>query len=128
MTHKSRKNKKFHVFKCWMFFLRAEGFVLGRPLWRIGKFCNFVFDPKNFYIFSALKFFFQFLVIKTLDPDWIRIRNPGFNKSNIGTVEDQLNILFIPYMCFTVAPVRHLSLYVEEIHQNAPNISRALTA
>jgi hypothetical protein len=26
MAHKNRKNKKFHVLKCWMFSLRAEGF------------------------------------------------------------------------------------------------------
>jgi hypothetical protein len=63
MTHKSRKSKKFHVWKCWKFSFGAEGF-----------FCNLdVLYGGLGILFPALIFFLQFLVIKTLDPDWIRI-------------------------------------------------------
>jgi hypothetical protein len=55
--------------------LRAEGFFCNLDILYgglgIGKLQFLI--KKNLTFFSAV-FFFQFLVIKALDPDWIRIR------------------------------------------------------
>jgi hypothetical protein len=81
-----KKVKNFHVLKCWMFFLRAEGFscslcvVYGGLV--INKLQFFIKKYPNF--FPAVDFF-QFLIIKTpglrtgsgsatMKKCWIRIR------------------------------------------------------
>jgi hypothetical protein len=76
MTHKSRIFfVKFHVLKCWMGSLRAECFFCNLDILYgglgIGKLQFLIKKKLNF--FSAV-IFFQFLVIKALDPDWILIR------------------------------------------------------
>ncbi len=72
MTHKSRKNSCFEVLDglfceleassvTWTYFMEAQGQV------------NCIFwSKKSFFFFSAV-IFFQFFVIKALDPDWIQI-------------------------------------------------------
>jgi hypothetical protein len=54
-----------------------------------------VFNKKkcNFFFFSS-KFFFKFLVIKTLDPDWIRIRI-GSQPKMLDPDPSQLNMVRI---------------------------------
>ena len=66
MTHKSRKNSCFEVLDG--FFCNLDILYGGLE---IGK-LQFLIQ-KKFNFFSAV-IFFQFLVIKALDPDWIRIR------------------------------------------------------
>jgi hypothetical protein len=59
------------------FLLRAEDFFRSLEILHggleIGKFKIVLFDKKKLIFFSAVNFF-QFLVIKPLDPVWIRIR------------------------------------------------------
>ncbi len=76
MTHKSRK-------KLVKVYVLSVGWPL---LWAAGFFCNldilygglgisklqFLIKTKNFFLSAVL--FFKILVIKALDPDWIRIR------------------------------------------------------
>ncbi len=60
--------------KCWRPLLRAEGFFCNLDILYGGLGIDKMqFLIPNFFFFQ-LKFFFQFLVIKALDPDWIRIR------------------------------------------------------
>ncbi len=73
MAHKSRKklrNFMFLIAGCSL--LRAEGFFCNLDVLygALGIGIFVVFDP-NIFFFSCK--FFQFLVIKTLDPDLIRI-------------------------------------------------------
>ncbi len=65
MTHKNRKKLRDFLFRsagCTL--LRAEGFFCSLDVLNGGL--GLVFDPK--YCFQ-LYIFFQFLVVKTLDPD-----------------------------------------------------------
>ncbi len=63
----------FMVWSAGCSLLRAEGFLhrVGRPLWSSWNRKIGVFEKKNWK--EIVSVFFQFLVIKTLDPDWIRI-------------------------------------------------------
>jgi hypothetical protein len=55
--------------KCWMFSFEAEGFSYSLD---ISKYK--IVDQKRKRNFNCIFFSLQFKVIKTLDPDWIRIR------------------------------------------------------
>ncbi len=70
--------------------MRAEGFFCNLDILYgglgIGK---LQFLIKNFFFFSAV-IFFQFLVIKALDPDWIRIRI-GVHPEMLDPDPDEMN-------------------------------------
>jgi hypothetical protein len=70
MTQKSRKNLEISCFEVLVVFLELNSSLVTWTSF-MEAYKIVVFDPKIF--FSALHFF-QFLVIKTMDPDWIRIR------------------------------------------------------
>jgi hypothetical protein len=71
MTQKSRKIIKFHVLKCWMLsFFRAEGFFCNLDvLYGDQGVSKLYFLIKKKLIFFSAVIFFQFLFIKSLDPD-----------------------------------------------------------
>ncbi len=86
MTHKSRKKIKsscFEVLDMASFEIWRLLLLLGRSLWRPREVnCSF-WSKKNFFTCN----FFQFLVIKALDPDWIRIRiESGWNECGYATL------------------------------------------
>jgi hypothetical protein len=56
--------------------MRAEGFFCSLEVLFGGLICKlqFLIKKNTFNFFLCCKFFFPFLFIKTLDPDWIRIR------------------------------------------------------
>ncbi len=74
MTHISSKNFMFLSAGCTL--LRAEGFFCSLEVLYgglgIGK-LQFLIEKNKIKNFSS-KLFLQFLVIKALDPDWIRFR------------------------------------------------------
>ncbi len=99
MTHKSRpKFVKVHVLKCWMASFRAEGFFYNLDILYgglgIGKLQFLIKKKKNFSCN-----FFQFLVIKALDPDWIRIRN-GLQPQTLDPDPDPEKMNTDPQPCF----------------------------
>jgi hypothetical protein len=61
-----------------------------------------VFDPKKIKFFFFNCNFFQFLVIKALDPDWIRIRI-GIQPKMLDPDPDEMNA--DPQPCFPCASV-----------------------
>ena len=61
MTNKSRKNSCFEVLDGLFCELEASA-------------VTWTYFKKKFNFFFSCFFFLQFLVIKALDPDWIRIR------------------------------------------------------
>ncbi len=70
--------------------MRAEGFFCNLDVLYgglgIGK-LQFLIQKKNLIFFSAV-IFFQFLVIKALDPDWIRI---GIQPKMLDPDPDEMN-------------------------------------
>ncbi len=79
--------------------MRAEGFfcnldILYRGL-GIAKLQFLI--KKKFTFFSAVIFFLQFLVIKALDPDWIRIRI-GIQPKMLDQDPDEINADPQPWM------------------------------
>ncbi len=69
MTHKSRIFFKFMFLSVGWPLLRAEGFFCNLDVLYGGRgMVNCIFDQKKINFFSAV-IFFQFLVIKVLDPD-----------------------------------------------------------
>ncbi len=70
------KVEKIHVLKCWMASFVSCRLLLkiGHTLWRPMNRWIAVFERKKKFNFFSAVIFFQFLVIKALDPYWIRIR------------------------------------------------------
>ncbi len=68
--------------------LRAEGFFCNLDILYGKVNCSF-WSPKIFF-FSCMVNFLKFLVIKTLDPDWIRIRI-GVQPKMLDPDLDQMN-------------------------------------
>jgi hypothetical protein len=71
MTHKRRKNSCFEVLDGLFCELQASSVTWTYFMEAIGKLQFLI--KKNLIFFSAV-IFLKFLVIKALDPDWMRIR------------------------------------------------------
>ncbi len=101
-TRKIRKKFRIFMFwsaKCLFWGLKASP-VVWTPLLKPGDKWIEIFDQKNIKYFSRCKFFTSF-VIKTLDPDYIRIRI-GIQPKMLGPDPDSMNP--DPKHCYVLLP------------------------